>query len=239
MGKRSGIEWTEATWNPWHGCTKISPGCAHCYMYRDKRRYGQDPEKIVRSSGTFNDPLKWKDGKLIFTCSWSDFFIQEADAWRWEAWDVIFNTPQHIYQILTKRIGRLDDLDISVMPRNVWLGVSVENSRYLQRIEALQNISAERRFISYEPLLGRISPFSPEGIHWAIVGAESGPGARPMDLDWAREIRDKCAKHGIAFFMKQICEKGKPIPYEEFPTDLQIREFPRRSVDPHCGVRLP
>ena len=108
MAKTTGIEWATATWNPWHGCTKVSPGCAHCYMYRDKTRYGQNPAAVTRSKTTFFDPLKWKEPQArIFTCSWSDFFIEEADAWRPEAWNIIQNTPQHSYLILTKSIARL------------------------------------------------------------------------------------------------------------------------------------
>ncbi len=103
MGKESQIEWTEATWNPWHGCKKISPGCKNCYMYREKKRYGQDPHNVTKSKTTFKAPLGWKSSKTIFTCSWSDFFIQEADDWRDDAWDVIRKTPEHTYQILTKR----------------------------------------------------------------------------------------------------------------------------------------
>ena len=107
MGANSTIEWTEGTWNPWHGCLKVSPGCAHCYMYRDKRRYGQNPTAVVRSKTAFDAPLKWKEPKTIFTCSWSDFFIAEADAWRKDAWEVIRRSPQHTYQILTKRPERI------------------------------------------------------------------------------------------------------------------------------------
>lgn len=226
MGETTGIEWATATWNPWTGCAKVSPGCAHCYMFREKVRYGQNPEIIVRSKTTFTAPLRWKEPQRIFSCSWSDFFIEQADPWRPEAWNVILNTPRHSYLILTKRIRRVAG---ATMPKNVWLGVSVENSRYLERIEMLRQIDAKVRFISFEPLLASTEsyrPWSPEGIHWSIVGGESGPGARPMDLDWAREIRDKCAKFGIAFFMKQICRNGRPIPFEQFPEDLRIREFP-------------
>ena len=96
------IQWTEATWNPWHGCQKVSPGCKFCYMYRDKERYGQDATTVLRSKTKFKEPLKWKEPKVIFTCSWSDWFIEEADQWRDEAWETIRKTPQHTYQILTK-----------------------------------------------------------------------------------------------------------------------------------------
>ena len=98
MGESSAIEWTEATWNPWHGCLKVSPGCAHYYMYRDKLRFGQAPSLVVRGKASFDTPFKWKEPKMIFTCSWSDFFIAEADQWREEAWEVIRKTPQHTYR---------------------------------------------------------------------------------------------------------------------------------------------
>jgi|HubBroStandDraft_6_1064221.scaffolds.fasta_scaffold65826_2 protein gp37 len=204
MGENSSIEWTEATWNPWHGCKKVSPGCAHCYMYRDKRRYGQDPSLIVRSKTSFDSPRKWKEPKMIFTCSWSDFFVQEADLWRPEAWDVIRQTPQHTYQILTKRPERISEHLPEGWPfRNVWLGVSVENPRFYCRIEALRMIPASIRFLSLEPLLAAMPSVPLEGISWVVVGGESGPGCRPMKPEWVREIQQQCKRAGAAFFFKQ------------------------------------
>lgn len=204
MGQTSAIEWTEATWNPWHGCLKVSPGCAHCYMYRDKRRYGQDPALIVRSKTSFDAPKKWKGAKMIFTCSWSDFFVREADQWRAEAWNVIRDTPQHTYQILTKRPERIGDHLPDGWPfRNVWLGVSVENPRFYHRIEALKVIPASVRFLSLEPLLAPMASVPLEGISWVVVGGESGPGCRPMKPEWVREIREQCRKADVAFFFKQ------------------------------------
>jgi protein gp37 len=204
VGKSSAIEWTEATWNPWHGCLKISPGCAHCYMYRDKRRYGQDPSLVVRSKTSFDAPQKWKEPKMIFTCSWSDFFIQEADEWREEAWEVIRNTPQHTYQILTKRPERICEQLPNRWPfQNVWLGVSVENARFYWRIDSLNQIPASVRFLSLEPLLSPMPCLPLEGISWVVVGGESGPGCRPMKPEWVREIREQCRKAEVAFFFKQ------------------------------------
>ncbi len=161
MGETTQIQWTEATYNPWHGCKKVSPGCKNCYMYRDKERYGQDPMKVVRSGpATFNAPLKWKEQKLIFTCSWSDFFIPEADQWRDEAWEIIRHTPQHTYQILTKRPERIKDHlpeDWGSGWPNVWLGTSVENQEYAdKRIPELLKIPAAVHFLSCEPLLGLV-----------------------------------------------------------------------------------
>lgn len=251
MGEKTGISWTEATWNPWHGCIKISPGCKFCYMYRDKERYGQDPTKVVRSKTKFTEPMKWADPRIIFTCSWSDFFIEEADGWRDEAWEVIRKTPQHTYQILTKR----PDLIAARLPEdwgsgypNVWLGVSVENQEYAdKRVPALFNTKARTRFLSIEPILGPVElvQHDPEfgfeinwltgfdgcdpaipGIDWVIVGGESGPERRPMQKEWAISLRDQCKAAGVAFFMKQMNgltpEQGKLA----IPPELNIQEFP-------------
>lgn len=162
MGESTNIGWTEATWNPWHGCHKISLGCKNCYMFRDKERYGQDPNVVLRSKTKFKDPLKWDEPKVIFTCSWSDWFIEEADAWRDEAWDIIRATPHHVYQILTKRSERIkkhlpSDWSRRDRWRHVWLGVSVENQDGAnKRIPDLLNTRAAVRFISAEPLLGPV-----------------------------------------------------------------------------------
>lgn len=214
MGKTSAIEWTDATWNPWQGCIKVSAGCKNCYMYRDQKRYGRDPRDIHRSSdATFNAPLKWKEPRKVFTCSWSDFFLPEADEWRPEAWEIIRKTPQHTYQILTKRPENILDRlppDWGDGWPNVWLGVSVENNAYLSRIKRLMDIPARVRFISYEPALGPLQPFDQipwhelrYKIHWIIAGGESGPGCRPAETDWFRAVRDDCRWLGIPFFFKQ------------------------------------
>jgi protein gp37 len=212
MGYFSEIEWTEATWNPWHGCRKVSPGCAHCYMYRDKIRYGQDPSKVVRGKTTFHLPLRWKDPRLIFTCSWSDFFIEEADAWRAEAWDVIRSAPHHTYQILTKRPERiLNHLPGDWPLPNVWLGVSVENPRFYWRIAVLREVGAFVRFLSLEPLLAAMPDLPLDGISWVIVGGESGPQCRPMKSEWVCEIRDRCREARVPFFFKQWGGKRKHV----------------------------
>lgn len=167
---RSNIEWTGPTWNPWQGCQRVSPGCAHCYMFRDMPRYGKDPSDIHRSAvGTFNKPLKWQrecdagkrmgTDRLVFTCSWSDWFIEQADAWRSDAWDIVRRTPGLIYQILTKRHDRIADHLPSFwdeIKQRVWMGVSVENQRQLHRLESLVEIDAGVRFLSIEPLLSDI-----------------------------------------------------------------------------------
>lgn len=199
------------TWNPWHGCTKVSAGCDNCYMFRDKQRYGQDPEVVVRSKSTFTDPLKWQRKGvtgLVFTCSWSDWFHIDADAWRDEAWAIIKQTPHLTYQILTKRPGRIArhlPADWGDGYPNVWLGISVETHMQRHRITVLQDTPARVRFISAEPLIGGY-PLAGwlDGIHWVIDGGESGPDARPADLDWFRQHRDECRVRGIAYFLKQL-----------------------------------
>lgn len=218
MGLHTGIEWTDATWNPWHGCHKISPGCKNCYMFRDKARYGDDPNVVVRSKTKFREPLKWPAASLIFTCSWSDWLIEEADPWRDEAYDVIRQTPRHTYQILTKRIDRAAGrVPIPPLP-NVWLGVSVEDQATADaRIPLLLQTPASVRFVSYEPALGPVdftrylypdyadaqNPTGRPALNWIIAGGESGPGARPSNPDWFRTVRDQCQAAGIPFFFKQ------------------------------------
>lgn len=228
MGERSSIEWTEATWNPWHGCTKVSPGCAYCYMYRQKKQYGQSPSTVVRSKTMFDAPLRWSEPRMIFTCSWSDWFHEDADAWRDEAWDIIRECRQHTFQILTKRAERIHYSLPSAWPlENVWLGVSVENQRWAEtRIPLLKEIPAGVRFVSCEPLLGRLDlrrHLADGKITWMIVGGESGGPARrslvelrerawaPKDeeLEWVRSLRDQCRETGVAFFFKQF---GGPRP---------------------------
>lgn len=208
MSEHSAIEWTEATWNPWYGCTKVSPGCAHCYMFREMRQYGRDPEVVQRSKTKFRDPLRWNEPKTVFTCSWSDWFHEAADQWRDEAWEVIRQTPQHTYQILTKRperiAGQLPWGDYGDPWPNVWLGVSVESQRWVTRVRILATIPATVRFVSAEPLLGRIAALPLGGIHWLIAGGESGPGHRPTDIEWLRSLRDQCRVSGTAFFLKQL-----------------------------------
>jgi protein gp37 len=219
MGATTGVSWTGATWNPWHGCSKVSPGCTFCYMYRDKRRYGQDPMKVVRSKdATFYVPFKWQreaeqekrvgQDCLIFTCSWSDFFLADADAWRPEAWAIMRQTPSLNYQVLSKRPERMrqhlpDDWGEGYP--NVILGVSVETRQYLTRLQILSEIPATRRFASLEPLLedlGDLSPWLPH-LSQVILGGESGPKRRPMDLGWMTKVATQCQAAGIPTWIKQ------------------------------------
>lgn len=211
--KHSAIQWTEHTWNPWVGCLKVSQGCKHCYMYRIEQRFGRDPRSVRRTAPqTFNSPLKWMQPAFVFTCSMSDFFIDEADEWRDDAWQIIRDTPHLTYQILTKRPHLIKDR----LPAdwgeqgypNVWLGTSAENQETLQgRMSYLRFIPARVRFVSAEPLLGplNIGLYGYlEDLHWIIAGGESGPDHRPMDLTWARDLRDQCQEFGVPFFFKQV-----------------------------------
>jgi len=228
MAESTGIEWSDATWNPWYGCRKVSPACAHCYAERDMTRYGRDFNTVMRAKdATFYAPLKWKEPRKIFTCSWSDFFIEEADEWRSEAWNIIMQTPRHTYLVLTKRPERISKSSLQ-WPGHIWLGASVETTRQYRRIEKLRDIPARIRFLSMEPLLARTHDTPLYGIHWVIVGTESGPKPRFTDLNWIRAIRDKCKAEGVAFFVKQLTTTGGiKIPYENWPEDLRIREFPK------------
>jgi protein gp37 len=275
MAEVSNIEWTESSWNPWHGCIKVSAGCKNCYMFTEKRMYGQDPEKVVRSKTKFDDPLKWVRRfeakgvpipKFCFTCSWSDFFIAEADAWRPEAWDIIRQTPQITYQILTKRIERAAEClpaDWGEGYPNVWLGISAENQATAdKRIPALLKTPAKLRWISAEPLLERIDlertganlhghcgqvcedcgPDDFPTIDWVVVGGESGPEARPCQLDWIRDVIHQCQDATVPVFVKQLgsaalaveklakIESRKGGNPAEWPEDLRVRQYPEVAV---------
>jgi protein gp37 len=214
MAETTGISWTDATWNPWMGCHKVSSGCAHCYAERDAKKYGRDFNKVTRSKTTFDAPRKWaksntlKPGSKIFVCSWSDFFISEADEWRAEAWSIMRGLP-YIFQIPTKRPGNIR----ARLPggwgsgwKNVWLGVTVESWKYLHRAEMLSQIPAALRFISYEPALGYVN-FWPVlkdfRFQWLISGGESGPCFRLANPEWFNSVHMQCEEKGIAFFHKQ------------------------------------
>lgn len=223
MAEDTKIQWTDNTWNPWRGCDKVSPGCSNCYMFRDQKRYGNDPTVVVRTKdATFNKPLTWHKNlapgeKLrVFTCSWSDWFHKDADAWRDEAWDIIRRTPNLIYQILTKRPSLID----SRLPKdwgdgydNVWLGVSAEDQEWFdRRWRLLCGVPSKVHFVSYEPALGPVSVdkylknpkngFS--APDWIIVGGESGSGARPFDPAWAQTLIEESKVHDFKVFVKQM-----------------------------------
>lgn len=258
MGERTAIQWTDKTWNPWHGCAKVSPGCDNCYMFAGKKRYGQDPTKVVRAgAATFNAPLRWKAPARVFTCSWSDWFIRDADPWRDEAWGIVATTPHLTYQILTKRPVRIRMHTPRGWPNglpNVWLGTSVETRQWLVRANVLRTIPAAVRFLSLEPLLEDLGVIDLAGIRWVIVGGESGPGARPCDLAWIRNVVRQCRDAGVPVFVKQLGSRprrwlhaGPDQPFRlhdrkggdmtEWPEDLRIREFPLGTPGGEDGAR--
>lgn len=265
MGDKSSIQWCNRTWNPWQGCRRVSPGCEFCYMFRDKNRFGQDPEKVVRSvPQTFNRPHRWQKEAaaanrvdLVFTCSWSDWFIKEADPWRDEAWALVKKCPNLIFQILTKRPSRIAKslpADWGDGYPNVWIGVSAENQdEFNRRVPLLLETPAAVRFVSVEPQIGsvRLSPidarlrrrvdiqgFARCDIDWIIYGGESGSEttSRPLAIEWVRDGLRDCREAGIAPFVKQLgfhwARDNKAADdaggdMAEWPEDLRIREFPR------------
>lgn len=212
MATNSPIEWTEATWNPVTGCDKVSPGCAHCYAERMARRLqGMGQQNYARGfeltlqPHMLDLPLRWKKPRRIFVNSMSDMFHKDVPvAFIQQAFDVMRRADWHEYQILTKRAERLVELD-SVLdwPTHIWMGVSVENLRFVHRIDALRQTHARVKFLSLEPLLGPLPGLNLQGIDWVIVGGESGPRARPMEARWATDIRNQCTAAGVSFFFKQ------------------------------------
>ena len=212
MAQTSSIEWTEATWNPVTGCTKISPGCRHCYAERMARRLramGQpryrNGFKLTLQPDVLEAPLRWKRPRMIFVNSMSDLFHKDVPAeYIANCFRVMEKASRHTFQVLTKRPRRAAALaDKLPWPANVWMGTTVENADQVRRIRPLVQIPAAIRFLSIEPLLGPIPQLPLEGISWVIVGGESGPGARPMNAKWVFQIRDRCLKCGVAFFFKQ------------------------------------
>lgn len=212
MAANSKIEWTECTWNPVTGCTKISEGCRNCYAERMARRLqamGQpnyrDGFKLTLHPHMLEMPLHWRQPRMIFVNSMSDLFHEDVPlAFIQKVFGVMQRASQHHFQVLTKRSERLARLSPKLpWPDNVWMGVTVENSNYTFRIEHLRQTKANVKFISIEPLLGPISDIDLDGIDWTIVGGESGPGARPMRPEWAVDIRDQCVAKNVPFFFKQ------------------------------------
>jgi protein gp37 len=219
------IEWTDATWNPVTGCTKVSLGCAHCYAERITERFGRQKfTDVVLHPERLDIPLRWKKPRRVFVNSMSDLFHEDApDEFIGKVWEVMEEASAHTFQILTKRAGRMhmwvDEKAHAYLP-NVWLGVSVEDQeRADERIPLLVDTPAAVRFVSCEPMLGPVdiresltvdwrgnNQEAPDGLpalDWVIVGGESGPGARPMQPEWARSIRDQCVAAGVPFFFKQ------------------------------------
>jgi protein gp37 len=212
MADNSKIEWTEATWNPVTGCNKVSPGCAHCYAETFAERwrgivghsYEQGFDLKLRPE-RLGVPLGWRRPRTIFVNSMSDLFHDEVpDRFIRDVFDVMREADWHVFQILTKREERLAELGPKlVWPPNVWMGVSIENRRFVHRADALRTVPAAVRFISAEPLLGPLERLDLTGIDWLIAGGESGPKHRVMRPEWVRELRDVCRQEDVAFFFKQ------------------------------------
>ena len=209
--QRSSIEWTEATWNPVTGCTQISPGCAHCYAKTFAERFRGVPGHPYENGfdlqlrpDRLDQPLRWKKPRSIFVNSMSDLFHEDVpEKYIREVFEVMESASHHRFQVLTKRSERLAEMALSLpWPSNVWMGVSVENQRFTCRVDDLRGTPAAVKFLSCEPLLGALDLDLAE-IHWVIAGGESGPGARPMEPDWVRGVRDQCLSADVPFFFKQ------------------------------------
>ena len=212
MARKSNIEWTESTWNPVTGCTKISIGCKNCYAERMALRLkaAGSPNyangfRVTTHPHALEVPLRWRLPRIIFVNSMSDLFHRDVPFdFISKVFDVMRRASHHRFQVLTKRSDRLLELSSELIwPRNVWMGVTVENADCNFRIESLRQTNAATKFISFEPLLGPIPNINLEGIDWVIVGGESGPGARPMNPEWAIHIRNRCLDADVPFFFKQ------------------------------------
>jgi len=213
MSDRSAIEWTDATWNPVRGCTKVSPGCKYCYAEAFAERFrgvpghpfeqGFDLRLVPEKLG---QPLQWAKPRRIFVNSMSDLFHEDVPTeYIQRVFAVMVEAHWHSFQVLTKRSKRLIEIcDGLPWPPNVWMGVSIESAEYVWRAFDLLKTPAKVRFVSAEPLLGPLPGLPVEGLDWVIAGGESGRHARPMELDWARDVRNRCRKHGVAFFLKQL-----------------------------------
>ncbi len=212
MADNSSIEWTEATWNPVTGCTKVSAGCKNCYAERMSLRLQAMGKphyatgfKLALHDDALSIPLRWKSPRLIFVNSMSDLFQENIPlTFIQRVFEVMVACPHHTFQILTKRPHLAARYAEHLpWPSNVWLGTSVENADVVHRLSDLRQVPAAVRFLSVEPLLGPIPRLALTGIHWVIVGGESGPGARPMSAEWVRQIRDRCVARNVPFFFKQ------------------------------------
>jgi protein gp37 len=247
------IEWTNATWNPLTGCTKVSPGCKNCYAERMSHRLmlmGQPNYRndfaMTLHPHTLDLPLRWKKPRRIFVNSMSDLYHKDVpEEYIRRVFDTMTAAHWHQFQILTKRAERLEDVGSRLSwPANVWQGVSVENADYTFRIDHLRRTPARVRFLSVEPLLGPIPDLDLTDIHWVIVGGESGPGCRPMEVAWAACIIEACRRQGVPLFFKQTGEKlarqlklksKKGGDGDELPDELRVRQFPLHVLDQRPG----
>lgn len=212
MATKSHIEWTEMTWNPVTGCDKVSQGCKFCYAERMAKRLQamgngryRNGFKVTLHEDLVTKPLEWTKPQVVFVNSMSDLFHEDIPlSFIQRVFHTMVRCPQHTFQVLTKRSERLLELaPFLPWPANVWMGVSVENAAVVKRVHHLQQVPARIRFLSCEPLIGPLDALPLDGIHWAIVGGESGPGARPMAKEWVESILAQCRIHDTAFFFKQ------------------------------------
>lgn len=213
MSTQSAIEWTHSTWNPVTGCTKVSAGCLNCYAERMARRLqgmGQerykDGFKLTLHPQALGEPYKWKKPRIVFVNSMGDLFHEEIPLeFMQDVFKVMNKNRRHTFQVLTKRSERLRELaPLLEWSQNIWIGVTIENNDYVDRVDDLRTVGASIKFISLEPLLGPVPDLEFDGIDWVIVGGESGPGARPMEEKWVLDIKEKCEnEHNIPFFFKQ------------------------------------
>lgn len=250
MGQKSEIEWTDATWNPITGCTKIGPGCDNCYAERFAERWRgieghpyQQGFDLRLWPARLAQPGQWKKPRMIFVNSMSDLFQKEIEqTFIDRVFDAMEHADWHVYQVLTKRSSLMRNYvqrryDGGAVPRHIWLGVSVEDGAHKGRIDHLRQINSEARFISFEPLLGPIGVADLRGIAWAIVGGESGPKARPMAEAWATAIRDACARDDVAFFFKQW-GGARPKSGGRMLDGVEWNGFPWQVVPPHIFDQL-
>ena len=255
----SKIEWTEATWNPLRGCARVSEGCRFCYAERVADRFsgegqpyeglttrGKDGQprwnnEIMLVPHMLKKPLSWKQPRRIFVNSMSDLFHEKVPFdYIQQVFDVMRQASWHEFQILTKRAERLADLSPKIdWPQNVWMGVSIEDSRVIDRADALRTVPSAIRFLSLEPLIGPIPNLNLEGLDWAIIGGESGNEARIMEPEWAIDLLNQCRSANVPCFVKQMgtqwakrqgSKSRKGDDFSEFPEALQVREYPRDNV---------
>jgi protein gp37 len=212
MADHSAIEWTDASWNPVTGCTKVSPGCAHCYAETFAERWRGIPGHAYEQGfdlrlwpDRLTQPFRWRRPRMIFVNSMSDLFHEDVSLdYIQRVFEVMVEADHHTFQILTKRHRRLAQVSADLpWPPNVWMGVSIENRRFVHRADYLRQVPAAVRFISAEPLLGPLEGLDVTGIHWLISGGESGPKHRPVRVEWLRQLRDQCQREDVAFFFKQ------------------------------------
>lgn len=247
MTKTTEIEWTNATWNPVTGCTKISPGCENCYAERFSERFRgvkdhpfENGFDLTLRPTRIEQPLSWKKSRMIFVNSMSDLFHKKIpSSFIEEVFETMEKSDWHIFQVLTKRSSLMRNFINSrykdrKVPYNIWLGTSVEDAQRKSRISHLQETNSNVRFLSIEPLIGNVGTLNLQGIDWVIVGGESGPRSRPMKEDWVREVRDQCQEQDVAFFFKQWGGYRPKSGGRELDGELwsQFPSLPKHAPDP-------